>query len=246
MASIRTLKDSKNEAIYPQTLTSAIFNLNNQTLDNLLALKANAKEVYTKDEVDNIVSGAAGGTGNVSSDIINSIVVVDELPEIEEEGVLYLIKESVTPVVENLYPDQIESTQSDGFTITFKDKNVIVDGSNDSASVWGWTNKFNMNLEANKTYYLQFTNVDGSFDDSQRIANNDGVVTNVSFSAFDSSNNKTQLVSQVERTASDIYDKYVFTPTQVYNEFRISFQVKKLNVFDNWRCLVTIAEEVGE
>lgn len=31
-------------------------------------------------------------TGNVSSDIINSIVVVDSLPVIEEDGVLYLVK----------------------------------------------------------------------------------------------------------------------------------------------------------
>ena len=31
--------------------------------------------------------------GNVSSDVINSIVVVDALPEIEEEGILYLVKE---------------------------------------------------------------------------------------------------------------------------------------------------------
>ena len=31
--------------------------------------------------------------GNVSSDIINSIAVVDTLPEVEEEGVLYLVKE---------------------------------------------------------------------------------------------------------------------------------------------------------
>ena len=32
-------------------------------------------------------------TGNVSSDVINSIRVVDTLPEIEEDGVLYLVKE---------------------------------------------------------------------------------------------------------------------------------------------------------
>lgn len=34
-----------------------------------------------------------GGNGNVSSDVINSIVVVDVLPEIEQDGVLYLVKE---------------------------------------------------------------------------------------------------------------------------------------------------------
>ena len=32
-------------------------------------------------------------TGNVSSDIINSIVVVDYLPAVEEDGVLYLVRD---------------------------------------------------------------------------------------------------------------------------------------------------------
>ena len=36
--------------------------------------------------------GEKGERGNVSSDTINSIVVVDSLPVIEEEGVLYLVK----------------------------------------------------------------------------------------------------------------------------------------------------------
>ena len=36
--------------------------------------------------------GEKGEQGNVSSDTINSIVVVDSLPVIEEEGVLYLVK----------------------------------------------------------------------------------------------------------------------------------------------------------
>ena len=38
--------------------------------------------------------------GNVSSDIINSIVVVDSLPDVEEEGVLYLVKEIEEPAIE--------------------------------------------------------------------------------------------------------------------------------------------------
>lgn len=40
--------------------------------------------------------GDKGEPGNVSSDVINSIVVVDALPEVEEEGVLYLVKEATT------------------------------------------------------------------------------------------------------------------------------------------------------
>lgn len=38
--------------------------------------------------------GDKGDKGNISSDVINSIVVVDALPEVEEEGVLYLVKEA--------------------------------------------------------------------------------------------------------------------------------------------------------
>ena len=50
-----------------------------------------------------------GGTGNVSSDIIHSIMVVDELPETEVEGVLYLVKESENESVEliNLMPNLV-------------------------------------------------------------------------------------------------------------------------------------------
>ena len=39
------------------------------------------------------LSGTEINAGNVSSDTIKSIVVVDSLPDVEEEGVLYLVKE---------------------------------------------------------------------------------------------------------------------------------------------------------
>ena len=40
--------------------------------------------------------GDKGDKGNVWSDTVKSIVVVDSLPEVEEEGVLYLVKEATT------------------------------------------------------------------------------------------------------------------------------------------------------
>lgn len=192
-----------------------------------------------------IPKGADGssGTGNVSSDTINSIMVVDELPETEVEGVLYLVKEALEPVVVNLYPSQVENTETNGFTVTFKERNVIANGSNDGASVWGWTNHFNMNLEANKTYYLQFTNLSGSFDDSKRISQSDGIVNAVMLAGYDESGGSTNLINSVERTASGIYEKYTFTPTTTYSEYSLSMQVKKLNVFTNWTCSIVIAEE---
>lgn len=185
------------------------------------------------------------GGNNILSNVITSIVVVDALPEVEIEGVLYLVKESeiIEPELINLYPNQVEHTEEDGFAITFKEQNVIVNGSNNSSSVWGWTNKFTMNLEANKTYYLQLTNISGSFDDSKRVSESDGVVTTVSLSAYDSSGTETQLVSQVERPANDIYEKYTFTPTIEYAQYSVSLQVKKYNSFNNWTCSIVIAEE---
>ncbi len=197
----------------------------------------------TQNDIDKWNSNnSGGGTGNVSSNTINSIVVVDSLPDVEEEGVLYLVKETENTIV-NLYPNQVESSQSDGFTVTFKNQEVVVDGSNDSSSVWGWTNRFTMNLEANKTYYLQFENVSGSFDDSSRISNSDGIINSVSLTGYDSSDNSTNLIYSVERTADEIYDKYIFTPTTEYATYSLSMQVKKYNVFNNWTCSITIAEE---
>ncbi len=189
------------------------------------------------------ISISSGGSGNVSSNTINSIEVVDELPEIEVEGVLYLVKEALEPVVVNLYPSQVENTETNGFTVTFKERNVIANGSNDGASVWGWTNHFNMNLEANKTYYLQFTNVSGSFDDSKRVSQSDGIINAVMLTGYDSAGGSTNLINSVERTASGIYEKYTFTPTTTYAEYSLSMQVKKLNVFTNWTCSIVIAEE---
>ncbi len=206
--------------------------------------KAGTNIEITEDNTINYVG--SGETGDVSSDTINSIMVVDELPETEVEGVLYLVKEASEPVVLNLYPSQVENTETNGFTVTFKEQKVIVDGSNDSSSVWGWTNRFNMNLEANKTYYLQFTNLSGSFDDSKRISQSDGIVNAVMLTGYDSSGGSTNLINSVERTASEIYEKYTFTPTTTYSEYALSMQVKKLNVFTNWTCSIVIAEEIDD
>ena len=65
-------------------------------------------QYITETELNDAIDNINVETGNVSSDVINSIVVVDELPTVEEEGVLYLIKEIIidedtgedTPIVE--------------------------------------------------------------------------------------------------------------------------------------------------
>ena len=185
-------------------------------------------------------SAIGGGTGNVSSDVIRSIMVVDALPEVELEGVLYLVKETT---VTNLYPSQTTSTTSNGFTITFAERNVTIDGSKDTGSVLGQTEEFDMNLKANKTYYLQFTNVSGSFDDSKRVSENDGMICNVELKTYDSSHTPIILIDNVERDASGIYDKYTFTPKVDCIKFRLLIQAKKLMAFSNWTCSIVIAEE---
>lgn len=203
-------------------------------------------EYVTETELNDAISGLGGGTGNVSSDVIRSIMVVDALPEVELEGVLYLVKETTIepePTVTNLYPSQTTSTTSNGFTITFAERNVTIDGSKDTGSVLGQTEEFDMNLKANKTYYLQFTNVSGSFDDSKRVSENDGMICNVELKTYDSSHTPIILIDNVERDASGIYDKYTFTPKVDCIKFRLLFQAKKLMSFSNWTCSIVIAEE---
>lgn len=83
MAEIRTLKNYNNESIYPQTLTSAVYNEENKSLDNLLASKANLENVYFKNEIDNMISALA----------TLDIRVVDTLPTTEiSSKSLYLLK----------------------------------------------------------------------------------------------------------------------------------------------------------
>ena len=50
-------------------------------------------QYVTETELNDAIDNIDVGTGNVSSNVINSIVVVDVLPEIEQDGVLYLVKE---------------------------------------------------------------------------------------------------------------------------------------------------------
>ena len=197
-------------------------------------------EYVTETELNDAISGLGGGTGNVSSDVIRSIMVVDALPEVELEGVLYLVKETT---VTNLYPSQENSTTASGFTIIFEGQNMVIKGNNSSSSVWGETKQFNMTLEADKTYYLQFTNVSGSFDDSNRIPEVDDIITSVTLLGYDSSDSLINLIDNVERDASEIYDKYIFTPKTTYTKYKVKVQAKRLMLFSSWTCSIVIAEE---
>ena len=190
--------------------------------------------------------------GYLSSSIIKSIVVVDALPEVEVEGVLYLVRGGTStdtpttpeePTVTNLYPNQTRSTTSDGFTITFTGRNVTIDGRNDTKSIQCQTNQFDMALEANKAYYLKFTNVSGLFDDSKRVSQSDGMICMVALTVYDSSGVSKNLINWDERDARGIYEKFTFTPSVACVKGKLIIQAKKLTSFSNWTCSIVIAEE---
>ena len=190
--------------------------------------------------------------GFISSTIIKSIMVVDTLPEVEVEGVLYLVRGGTStdtpttpeePTVTNLYPNQTRATTSDGFTITFTGRNVTIDGRNDTASIQCQTNQFDMALEANKTYYLKFTNVSGLFDDSKRVSQSDGMICMVALTVYDSSGTSKNLINWDERDARGIYEKFTFTPSSACVKGKLIIQAKKLTSFSNWTCSIVIAEE---
>lgn len=194
-------------------------------------------------DIDESIIGDVNNTENlVLSTDINTIMVVDKLPQVEVNGVLYLVKEVVSTIT-NLYPSQKENATSDGFTVTFKNENVIVNGSNDTKSVLGSTKQFAMNLEANKQYYLQFTEESGTMDDANRTAKSDGIVFSVWLTGYDSSGNATDIISGIERDANGIFEKYIFTPTQQYVSYTLQFQIKKYVTCSNWTLSVVVAEE---
>ena len=190
--------------------------------------------------------------GFISSTIIKSIMVVDTLPEVEVEGVLYLVRGGTStdtpttpeePTVTNLYPNQTRATTSDGFTITFTGRNVTINGRNDTKSIQCQTNQFDMALEANKAYYLKFTNVSGLFDDSKRVSQSDGMICMVALTVYDSSGTSKNLINWDERDARGIYEKFTFTPSSACVKGKLIIQAKKLTSFSNWTCSIVIAEE---
>ena len=198
------------------------------------------------------LSSFTNDAGYLSSSIIKSIVVVDALPEVEAEGVLYLVRGGTStdtpttpeePTVTNLYPNQTKATTSDGFTITFTGRNVTINGRNDTASIQCQTNQFNMALEANKAYYLKFTNVSGLFDDSKRVSQSDGMICMVALTVYDSSGTSKNLINWDERDARGIYEKFTFTPSSACVKGKLIIQAKKLTSFSNWTCSIVIAEE---
>lgn len=136
-------------------------------------------EYVTETELNDAISGLGSGTGNVSSDVINSIVVVDELPTVEETGVLYLIKdtgtstEPETPSTEatNLYyqstPKDYTSSSS-GYNFSWTtDCNVLFNSTAEMTKEREQSSgDFTLDLFEGKTYKLKATYVSGEMSSS--------------------------------------------------------------------------------
>ena len=244
------LHSHSNKTVLDGITSAKVTEWNNKsTFDgnyNSLTNKPTIPTVPTK------VSSFTNDAGFISSTIIKSIMVVDTLPEVEVEGVLYLVRGGTStdtpttpeePTVTNLYPNQETSTTSDGFVITFTGRNVTINGRNDTKSVQCQTKQFAMALEANKTYYLKLTNVSGLFDDSKRVSQSDGMICMVALTVYDSSGTSKNLINWDERDAHGIYEKFTFTPSFACVTGKLIIQAKKLNSFSNWTCSIVIAEE---
>ena len=143
----------------------------------------------------------------VKSDVIRKIVVVDEYPETEEEGVLYLKKQSSEPEpsLENLYyqDSDKEYTSSSGYSCNWRTSKTVEINSDTylTEDKQRSSNIFTLNLKQNTTYKLVVTHADGS------ASKNTAEVGSVDFSLWN------------ETTAT----KYINTTVNVGNDSEITF-----------------------
>lgn len=179
----------------------------------------------TKDELNN----------KVSSDVINSIVVVDALPEVEEEGVLYLVKE--IPTVINLYYQDTEKnyTSSSGINYIFGiDKTITLNGT-PSANASTFSNNFTANLSTSKTYKLTLT-----YDSGDVTVNSSLAYAIYFYSGGANTGHETLL--QIESNDKNGVNG-TFTPTiDGEYEYGLRIYVYANNVYDNLKFNVLIEE----
>lgn len=143
----------------------------------------------------------------ILSETIRKIVVVDEYPSVEEEGVLYLKKQSSEPepVLENLYYQDTdkEYTSSSGYSCNWRTSKVVEINSDTylTEDKQRSSNVFSLNLKQNTTYKLAVSYLEGS------ASKNTEEVGKIDFSLWN------------ETTAT----KYVNTTVDVGNDGEITF-----------------------
>ena len=99
MANIKTLKDSNNEIVYPQTVTSAIFSSDGKVLEAILNAKMDANKAYTKEEINTMI-------GALSSLKISVLQEGEDLPAVGSTDTIYL-KKKTTSQTQNAYDEYI-------------------------------------------------------------------------------------------------------------------------------------------
>lgn len=189
-------------------------------------------EYVTETEMKDAISNLGGGTGNVSSSVINSIEVVDELPETEIEGVLYLVKEQEDAPIEevNLMPNLVAyNATSNGvtFSCTGNDTNLTLNGTA-SSSEERPLETFNANLVPNKNYKFRYEIVGGAVDGSAH----DNEVADVRLRGYTSDGTIDNLVSN-SWIQTNTSEEYEFSFTTEYAQFAISIRQKSNTVYTN-------------
>lgn len=99
MANIKTLKDSNDEIVYPQTVTSAIFSSDGKILEAILNAKMDADKAYTKEEINTMI-------GALSSLKISVLQEGEDLPAVGSTDTIYL-KKKTTSQTQNAYDEYI-------------------------------------------------------------------------------------------------------------------------------------------
>lgn len=200
------------------------------------------------------------------------VLVVDKVPENEENGVLYLIRKAI----ENLYPDQIQMTETgNGVTVTFANKQFSINGTCSPGDQWGWTRTFEMDLEPNETYNVKFTRNSGSFDNTERAENGNNDILRVLMYGYKPVESEINLLNNTDMpkaliaemngkiqaknllaeessnevlliskdlTAEDIYEPIPISFTEELTGFYLSVLAKNGVTYNDWVCDISATE----
>lgn len=180
----------------------------------------------------------------VQSEQIRKIVIVDEYPEVEEEGVLYLKKNGIssdgnTGELVNLYYQDNEKnggSESSGYVYNFYTNNTFdIDsfGVALSSDKEKNSNSFSLSLTEGKTYKIKFKYISGN------VTGTDGTLINVRLINYDTSN---VLVSQSVKSLEDLEFTYTATATETINA-RIGFYAYSSRIYNALVYEIAIYEE---
>ena len=152
----------------------------------------------------------------ILSETVRKIVIVDDYPEVEEEGVLYLKKGTgssdsggeETPILTNLYyqdTDKEYTSSSSGYSCNWITTKKVEINSNTymTKDAQRSSNTFSLDLKENTTYKLVFNYVSGS-------STKESEVGKINYSLWNETTS-TKLISQ--STESGVSSEVTFTAT---------------------------------